>query len=114
MKIDKLTILWTSGDPETAANMILLYALTSNQRKRWKECNLIIWGPANKLLCEDPEVEQLVEKIIEAGVKVYSCDKNAEYYGVSDRLKDMGVEVKLVGDQLTEYLQDDSYRVITL
>ena len=114
MKIEKLTILWTSDDRETALNMILMYALLSNQRKWWKECNLIAWGPSNRLLGEDSEVDLLVEQIIEAGVKVYACDKSAEYYGVSDYLTDLGIEVKKVGDLLTQYLQDDSYRIITI
>jgi hypothetical protein len=114
MKIDKLTILWTSEDADTAMNMILMYTLKSNLNKWWKECNLITWGPSNKLLCESPEVEAQVKLIMDAGVKVYACQRCAERYGLVERLQNMGIEVKLMGEPLTEYLQDSSYRVITI
>lgn len=114
MKLDKLTILWTSADRETAVNMVLMYTLKANVNKWWKECNLITWGPSNKLLCEDPEVALFIRQIIEQGVKVYACQRCAEAYGIVDQLKEMGIEVKLMGEPLTGYLQDDSYRVITI
>lgn len=114
MKIEKLTILWTSGDIDTATNMVLRYTLKSNVNKWWKECNLITWGPSNKLLCESPEVQATLKEIMANGVKVYACLKCAEEYGLVEDLQDMGIEVKLMGEPFTEYLQDDSYRVITI
>jgi hypothetical protein len=114
MKIEKLTILWTSGDVDTATKMILRYTLKSNVNKWWEECNLITWGPSNKLLCENSEVQAILKEIMATGVKVYACLKCAEEYGLVKNLQDMGIEVKLMGEPFTEYLQDSSYRVITI
>ncbi len=114
MSIDKLTILWTSGDKDTAMNMVLMYTLKSNSNKWWKECNLITWGLSNKLLCEDPEVKSLVADIMKEGVRVMACQRCAESYGLVEDLKSMGIEVKLMGEPLTEYLQDSDYRVIAI
>ncbi|MBR0597194.1 DsrE family protein [Sinanaerobacter chloroacetimidivorans] len=114
MKIDKLTILWTSEDEEIALNMLLMYTLKSNVNHWWKECNLITWGPSNKLLCSNPEVQVMVKQIMEAGVKVYSCKRCADEYGLTEQLEKMGIEVKLMGEPFTEYLQDSSYRVISI
>lgn len=112
--IDKLTILWTTEDEETALNMILMYTLKSNANKWWKECNLITWGPSNKLLCSSREVQELVREIRKEGVNVMACQRCAERYGLVDQLKAMEIEVKLMGEPLTAYLQDESYRVISV
>lgn len=114
MKIEKLTILWTSDNEETALKMILMYTLKSNVNKWWKECNLITWGPSNKLLCQSEKVQDLIKQIQDAGVKVSACLRCAESYGLVDQIEAMGIEVKLMGEPLTEYLQDDSYRVLSI
>lgn len=112
--IKKLAILWTSEDLETALNMILMYTLKSNTNDWWEECNLITWGPSNRLLCQNKEVQEQVSQIMAAGVNVYACQRCAERYGLVDQLKALGVEVKLMGEPLTEYLQDPEYRVISV
>ena len=111
---DKLTILWTTDNEETALNMILMYTLKANQNKWWKECNLITWGPSNKLLCSSPEVQELIRDIMKEGVKVMACQRCAERYGLVEQISNMGIEVKLMGEPFTEYLQDEGYRVISV
>lgn len=114
MKHDKLIILWVSGDRDAALNMVLMYTLKSNSEKWWKECKLISWGPSNKLIAEDPDVRLMLTQIMDTGVKVEACKRCAEGYGIEEALEAMGVEIKLMGEPLTEYLQDPSWRVITV
>ena len=114
MKIDKLTILWTTDNEETALNMLLMYALKSNLNNWWTECNIITWGPSNKLVCSNPEVQLFIKQIQDAGAKFFACKRCAEAYGLEDQLTSLGIEVKLMGEPLTAYLQDDAYRVITI
>lgn len=114
MAIEKLTILWTSDNEETALNMILMYTLKSNLNHWWKECNLITWGPSNKLVCANPEIQLYIKQIQEAGVKMFACKRCAEEYGLVEQLEALGIEVKLMGEPLTEFLKDEKCRVITL
>lgn len=114
MKIKKLTILWTTDNLETALNMLLMYTLKSNTNQWWDECNLITWGPSNKLLCQNEEVKATVKQIMDVGVNVFACQRCAERYGLVDELKNMGITVQLMGEPLTGFLQDDSYRIITI
>ena len=114
MKYEKLTILWTSESVETAINMILMYTLKSNLNDWWKECNLITWGPSNKLVNENPEVQVMLKQIMDAGVKVYACKRCAESYGITEKLEKMGIEVRLMGEVLTQFLQDPAYRVLSV
>lgn len=114
MKHDKLIILWVSGDRDAALKMVLMYTLKSNSEKWWKECKLISWGPSNRLIAEDPDVRLMLTQILDTGVQIEACKRCAEGYGIEDALETMGVEIKLMGEPLTEYLQDPSWRVITV
>jgi hypothetical protein len=107
-KMDKLVILWTTDNKETALDMVLMYALKSNINKWWKSCELITWGPSNKLVCCDEEVREQLRLIQEAGVKVTACKRCAERYGLVEKLEDLGIEVKFMGEPLTEYLKDEN------
>ncbi len=114
MNYEKLIILWVTGDREAAMNMVLMYALKSNSNHWWKECKLIAWGPSNMLIAEDPEIRLMLTQIMDTGVKVEACKRCAEGYGIDEKLEDLGIEVKLMGEPFTEYLRDPSYRVITI
>ncbi len=114
-KPDELVVLWTSGDREVALKMVFMYTFNSKRFKwGWKGVTLIVWGPSSKLLAEDKELQEHVIDMQEAGVKLQACKKCSDLYGVSDDLKRLGVEVKYIGEQFTEYLRDTNCRVITI
>ena len=110
----KLAVLWTSDNPDTARNMLLMYLHKANTNGWWDECNLITWGPSSRILCEDTELQTLVKEVMELGVRVYACQRCADRYGLVEKLKSLGVEVKLMGEPLTAYLQDESFRILTI
>ncbi|MCG8482580.1 MAG: DsrE family protein [Clostridia bacterium] len=114
MKKDKLFILWTSDNKETALNMILMYTLKSNQNNWWKECKLVTWGPSNQLLCKDPEVQALIKEIQAENVQVYACQRCAERYGLVDEIKALDIDVQLMGEPLTQCLQDPEWSVLSI
>ena len=114
-KPDELVVVWTSGDREVALKMAFMYTLNAKRFKwGWKSVALVVWGPSSKLLTEDEELQEYISRIRGAGVKLFACKKCADLYGVSDDLKRLGIEVKYMGKPLTDYLQNDSCRVLTI
>jgi hypothetical protein len=114
-KPDELVVLWTSGDREVALKMAFMYTFNSKRFKfGWKNVTLIVWGPSSKLLTEDKELQEYLSRIKEAGVKLFACKKCSDLYGVSEDLRQLGIEVKYMGRLLTEYLRSDNYRVVTI
>jgi hypothetical protein len=114
-KPDELVVLWTSGDREVALKMAFMYTFNCKRFKwGWKNVTLIVWGPSSKLLAEDKELQEHVVDMKEAGVNLQACKKCSDLYGVSGDLRRLGIEVKYMGKQLTEYLRDDNCRVITI
>jgi len=114
-KPDELVVLWTSGDREVALKMAFMYTFNSKRFKwGWKNVTLIVWGPSSKLLAEDKELQEHIVDMKEAGIKLQACKKCTDLYGVSDNLKRLGIEVKYMGKQLSDYLRDDNTRVLTI
>ncbi len=110
---NKLAILWTSGDPRIAENFVGMYGPTAKRAGWFEEVNIILWGPANKLVVENPHTQAQLKKMLAAGVKVYSCQACAQSYGLVNSLRALGVDVRYMGEPLTTYLKR-GYRTLSL
>lgn len=111
-KNDKLVVVWTSGDREVAISMVFLYTLNTRVKGWWDDVTLVVWGPSTKLLCEDAELQESVQKMKEAGIKLQACVRCAERYGVVEDLEKMGIETIKMGVPLTDYLKEGA-KVLT-
>jgi hypothetical protein len=100
---ESLVVLWTSGDKEVALNMVFMYTLNSKLKNWWNDVYLIIWGPSARLLSED--LQDAIQKMKEAGVILEACKACADKYGVSQHLEQLGVQVKYMGQPLTDYIK---------
>ena len=103
---EHLVILWTSGDRELALTMVFLYALNSKIRGWWKDVTFIVWGPSAQLLSTDEELQKHVKKMKDAGVVLEACKKCSDIYGVSEKLEEIGIDVKYMGTVLTGYIKE--------
>jgi len=111
---NKLVVIWTNGDREAAIRMAFMYTLNSKLKEWWDEVTLIVWGPSAKLLTEDQPLQEYVAKIKQAGVELMACKACADSYGVSEILEGMGINVKYTGQVLTDFLKDETTRVLTV
>jgi hypothetical protein len=102
---EKLVIVWSSGDRDVALKMVFMYALNAKSKGWWKEVTLIVWGPSAKLLTVDPELQERVRRMKEAGVILEACKACSDEYGVSESLSKLGVDVRYMGQPLTGYLK---------
>ena len=105
-KSSKLFVLWTSGDKEVALpGPVFLYPTYTKQKGWWDEIRFIMWGPSEKLAAEDAEFQENIKKMQEAGVEVIACKWCADKYGVSEKLRSLGIKVFYVGGTITEMLK---------
>ena len=106
-KEDSLVVLWASGDPEVALKMVFMYTLNCKLQGWWKEVRLIVWGPSAKTLSENVQLQKYIQKMKDAGVILEACKACADLYHVSPKLKELGIDVKYMGQPLTDYLKSD-------
>ncbi|MGC9351626.1 MAG: DsrE family protein [Sulfurovum sp.] len=111
--MDKLLIVWSSGDAEVAKKMVLLYSSVILPRGYWERAHLMVWGPSVKLLAENQELQTMLLKVKETGVELSCCVVCSDEYGVTEQLETMDVEAIHTGELPTEALKSD-WRAITL
>ena len=112
MDKDTLVIVWTSGDIEVAQNMVFMYTLNAKKNEWWKDIKFIIWGPSSKLLSESEQLQEQIKEFIDHDITVEACKACADRYDVSEKLAALGVNVRYMGEPLTDYLKNDN-KVIT-
>lgn len=101
----ELHILWTNADLDTSLHMVLLYATNGMLKGWWDAVNVIVWGAPARLVAENAEVQERMKEAREAGVHFLACKVCAERLGVVEALENMGIEVKLMGQPLTDLIQ---------
>ena len=106
---DKLVVLWSSGDRDVALKMVFMYVGNSKRFGWWQDVTLIVWGPSSKLLSEDKELQESVSAMIKSGITVKACKACADEYGVSAELGKLGIDVKYMGQEFTDYLKNGKY-----
>ena len=110
--VNKLLLVWSTEEVEVAKKMILLYSSVILERGYWDEAHLMIWGPSAKALAENEELQTMLKVVQLSGVETSACVVCSDDYGVSDKLKTLGVSTIHTGELLTEALQSD-WKVIT-
>lgn len=108
----KLAVLWTSADPDVAHKVCFMYTNAAKNQKWFDQVNLIVWGPSSRLLATDKLIQQAVKKMQSDGVIVQACQACADSYGISDKIRSLGIEVKYMGSPLSNMLKSD-YKVLT-
>ena len=111
-KSEGLYVLWSSGDKEVATKMVFMYTLNSKLKGWWNDIALIVWGPSARLLYEDKELQGKITKMRDAGVELMACKACSDLYGVSEDLEALGIDVKYMGEPLTQLLKE-GHRIIT-
>ena len=109
----RLAVLWSSGDPDVAHRMVLMYTHAAKKNAWFGEVRLIVWGPSARLVAGDKDLQAKVKAMMDDGVQFQACVVCADMYGVSPALRAMGIEVKPMGKPLSELIQDDGWDVLT-
>ena len=105
-------MVWSTEEVEVAKKMVLLYGSVILPRNYWDEVHLMIWGPSARVLAENSELQAMLRRVQESGVETSACVVCSDDYGVSEKLKTLGIKTIHTGELLTEALQSD-WKVIT-
>lgn len=105
--MSKLTILWTTDNEITIKNMVFMYAKNAKIQGWFEEVKLIIWGASSYKLAESLSLQGEMKDLIHAGVEAVACLACSENLGTTSQLKALGIEVRYVGEELSEVLKGD-------
>jgi hypothetical protein len=103
--MDKLNLLWTTNNKDTVLNMLVMYATNSKINGWWQEVNLIIWGASAKLVGTDNQIQTEVLEMLNLGITIEACKACADNLGMTDKLTELGINVRYMGEALTGYIK---------
>jgi hypothetical protein len=103
---DKLLVVWSSADREVALHNVFMYTHNAKKQGWWQEVRLLLWGPSDRLLTEDEELQTRLRAMMADGVEVLACKACADRLGVGEALEALGVNVFYTGVALTELLKE--------
>jgi len=105
-KGDHLVVVWTSGDPEVALDMVLMYTENAKKQGWWKDVTLVVWGPSQRLIVTNKQIRKTVERMKKLGVRVEACLACSNRLQVTDGLRSCGLDVKYMGIPLSDYIRN--------
>jgi hypothetical protein len=103
---DRLVVVWSSADKEVALKMVFMYTYNAKRLDWWEDVTFIVWGPSARLAAEDKEIQDGLAKMKEVGIDLKACKACADQLGVSEKLEQLGIEVKYIGKDLTGFIKE--------
>lgn len=100
----KVLIVLSTGEKEKALTG-LLYATNAIAHKWLEDVRVFFFGPFEKLLAEDSEIQQQAAQLIEYQQPM-ACKGISDDQGVSDQLSRLGVDVQYIGQPISQALND--------
>ena len=105
--MERLNILWTNSDEIMFDKMVAMYARNAKINGWWNEITVLIWGSTAKIAANSELVELRIRELLQVGVNVVACKACSDSLGTTDKLQNMGINVKYLGEELTRILKSD-------
>ena len=85
-----------------------MFMYTHNAKKHgwWEQVRILMWGPSDRLLIGDAEIQDQAKEMMADGVEFLACKACADRLGVGEALAGLGVTVFYTGVALTEMLKE--------
>ena len=106
MSNDHLTVIWSSADPEVAHKVCFMYTHNAKRHGWFENVTLIVWGPSAELATRDTDIQEKLKEMKADGVVLEACKACSDSYGASEKLEELGVDVRYMGTPLTNYLKE--------
>ncbi|MBD3189995.1 MAG: DsrE family protein [Candidatus Heimdallarchaeota archaeon] len=108
----KLFMILTSADKEVHTKVSFMYGFNAFKKGWMEKVRIIFWGPVQKLLVEDQDLQKRVKNLLVAGLDIYACKGCSDLYNISEELTEIGMKVEYVGTLITSMLEEGWHQLI--
>lgn len=102
---DKLAVIISSND-EGKARTGLAYAANALKNDWVSDIEMFIFGPAEKLVTENKELQSIVREFKLSEGKVLACKAIADKYNVAEQISDLGIDVQFIGKLVSDKIKE--------
>ena len=109
--MNRINLLWTTDNKDTAITMIAMYAANAKKNAWWDEVQVIIWGASSKLVADEPQIQAEIAEMLHHGVHIEACKACADNFGVTEKLEKIGINVRYWGEPLTKLIKSGEHLI---
>jgi hypothetical protein len=102
---DKILAIISTAEAGKARTGVL-YAYNAVKHGWMKDVKLVFFGPAEKLLTHDSELQKLVMDYQNLNQSAIACKFVADQDNTSQELAELGVKVQFVGEMMSGLIKD--------
>lgn len=101
---DKILVIISTAERDKA-QAGAMYALNALKHSWMSDVKLFLFGPAEQLVLEDPDLEDLVRQFIALDKTPVACKFLADRGGQSPALENLGITVENVGPLISDAIK---------
>ena len=101
----KLAVIVSQAE-ENAIWTGLFFATKGTRNRFMDEIRLVLWGPSEKTIAENPELQQMIREYLSLGKRVWACKTCSDRYGVTEAMERLGCTVDYVGSIVTGWIKE--------
>ena len=102
---DRVCLILASSDKDVL-KWGLRYAWRSTKEKYLEDIKVIIFGPSEKVIAEDPELQESVKRFMDLGKVISACKACSDEDGVSEELSGLDIKVEYVGSVIGQLIKE--------
>ncbi len=102
---DKVFVVLASQDREVLLEVGFTYPFNAALNGWMEDVKIILFGPSERLVLNDAEVQARLKETLASGVHVMACKWCSDRMGISENLEALGIEVLYVGPVISERLK---------
>ena len=102
---DKLLVIIGSSDVDKA-NTGMMYALNALKNRWMEEVKVVFFGPSEKVLLENPDLQNLLEEYQNIGGVSSACKFISDRDELSPSINSPGVKVEFVGRLISNLVKE--------
>jgi hypothetical protein len=102
----KVFVILASSDREVALEVGLVYPYNATYKGWMDEVKVIIFGPSQKIVANDLEVQTKIKDLLAVDVEVFACKWCSDRMDLTEKLEEIGIKVEYVGSIISQLLKD--------
>ena len=104
---NKVLVILSSGDRDVALEVGLVYPLNAAKNKWMDEVKVIIFGPSERIVAHDMEIQEKIKELQKYGVEIMACKWCSDRMNITGLLEDIGIKAVYVGTVISQLLKDN-------
>ncbi|MHA1585193.1 MAG: DsrE family protein [Promethearchaeota archaeon] len=110
--MNRMFIIVSNADPRIMTDVAFPYVRNASRNGWMNSIRLILWGPSQKSIVQALELKAAIMDLLkEDHVEIWACKQCSEDYQISDKLEQLGVIIKYIGEDISEMLKEGWYQL---